>query len=103
VTLGALADESARVDDLSIRPRTDLHPATWHDAVGILPDRLCLPEIDEKALAGLNSPRRFRATLQAPWLMRETGNCFALSGVTLDVDQSINRLPSRTAACFTSQ
>lgn len=47
-TLGGLADESARVDDLSIRLRTDLRPTTWHNAVGILPGQLCLPEIDER-------------------------------------------------------
>jgi ATP-dependent Lhr-like helicase len=52
-TLGGLADESQRVDDLSIRLRTDLRPGTWRAAVGELKDRLCLPEIDEKALAGL--------------------------------------------------
>jgi len=52
-TLGELADGSQRVDDLSIRLRTDLRPATWRAAVGQLKDRLCLPEIDEKALAGL--------------------------------------------------
>jgi ATP-dependent helicase Lhr and Lhr-like helicase len=52
-TLGGLADETQRVDDLSIRLRTDLRVNTWHAAVGELKDRLCLPEIDEKALAGL--------------------------------------------------
>jgi ATP-dependent Lhr-like helicase len=35
------------------RSRTDLRPGTWRAAVGELKDRLCLPEIDEKALAGL--------------------------------------------------
>jgi ATP-dependent Lhr-like helicase len=52
-TLGALADESQRVDDLSIRLRADLGPPTWRQAVSELKDRLCLPEIDDKALAGL--------------------------------------------------
>jgi ATP-dependent helicase Lhr and Lhr-like helicase len=52
-TLGGLADESQRVDDLSIRLRADLRPSTWRHAASELKDRLCLPEIDEKALAGL--------------------------------------------------
>ena len=52
-TLGGLADESQRVDDLSIRLRADLRPQTWSAAVRELRDRLCLPEVDDKALSGL--------------------------------------------------
>ncbi len=52
-TLGALADESQRVDDLSIRLRPDLRPQTWSSAVKELRGQLCLPEIDDKALSGL--------------------------------------------------
>lgn len=52
-TLGGVADESQRVDDLSIRLRADLRPSTWRHAVSELKDQLCLPEVDEKALAGL--------------------------------------------------
>ena len=52
-TLGAVADEAQRVDDLSIRLRTDLRPSTWRVVVDAVQDRLCLPEVDEKALAGL--------------------------------------------------
>jgi ATP-dependent helicase Lhr and Lhr-like helicase len=52
-TLGGLADESARVDDLSIRLRPDLRPQTWSTAVRELHGYICLPEIDDKALAGL--------------------------------------------------
>ena len=52
-TLSGLADESQRVDDLSIRLRGDLRPQTWHEAVKDLKDRLCLPEVDDKALQGL--------------------------------------------------
>ena len=69
-TLGDLADEAQRVDDVSIRLRTDLRPAAWHAAVTELKDRLCLPEVDEKALAGLKfsdalPPHLARATLAA--------------------------------------
>jgi ATP-dependent Lhr-like helicase len=52
-TLGALADESQRVDDLSIRLRPDLRTQTWPAAVKELRNQLCLPEIDDKALSGL--------------------------------------------------
>ena len=52
-TLGTIADEAQRVDDLSIRLRPDLRPSTWRDVVDAVQDRLCLPEVDEKALAGL--------------------------------------------------
>ena len=53
VTLGNVADEAQRVDDLSIRLRADLRPTSWRDVVGAAQDRLCLPEVDEKALTGL--------------------------------------------------
>jgi ATP-dependent helicase Lhr and Lhr-like helicase len=52
-TLGGVADEAQRVDDLSIRPRADLRPTSWRGVVDAVRDRLCLPEVDEKALAGL--------------------------------------------------
>jgi ATP-dependent helicase Lhr and Lhr-like helicase len=52
-TLGTVADEAQRVDDLSIRLRPDLRPSTWRDVVDAVQGRLCLPEVDEKALAGL--------------------------------------------------
>ena len=52
-TLGGLADESQRVDDLSIRLRSDLRPQTWSEAVKELRDQICLPEVDDKALSGL--------------------------------------------------
>jgi ATP-dependent Lhr-like helicase len=51
-TLGGVADPSARVSDLFIRLRSDLCASTW-PAVRSLRDRLTLPEVDEKALAGL--------------------------------------------------
>ena len=52
-TLGGLADETQRVDDLSIRLRGDLRPSSWRKVAGELAQQLCLPEVDEKALAGL--------------------------------------------------
>jgi ATP-dependent Lhr-like helicase len=52
-TLGNVADEAQRVDDLSIRLRADLRPSSWRGVVEAVQDRLCLPEVDEKALTGL--------------------------------------------------
>jgi ATP-dependent Lhr-like helicase len=52
-TLGSVADEAQRVDDLSIRLRADLRPTSWRDVIDAVRDRLCLPEVDDKALTGL--------------------------------------------------
>ena len=52
-TLRGVADEAQRVDDLSIRLRADVRPSAWRDLVDAAQDRLGLPEVDEKALAGL--------------------------------------------------
>ena len=52
-TLGGLADEKQGVDDVTIRLRADLRPSIWRSLVDELEGRLVLPEVDEKALAGL--------------------------------------------------
>jgi ATP-dependent Lhr-like helicase len=52
-SLGNVADEAQRVDDLSIRLRADLRPTSWRDVVDTVQNQLCLPEVDEKALTGL--------------------------------------------------
>jgi ATP-dependent helicase Lhr and Lhr-like helicase len=69
-TLGGLADEAQRVDDLGIRLRADVRLVSWRELVARLEGRLCLPEIDERALVGLKFsealPRRLaEATLAA--------------------------------------
>jgi ATP-dependent helicase Lhr and Lhr-like helicase len=68
-TLGSLADESQRVGDMSIRLRADLRPGTWTQARKELRDHLVLPEVDDKALAGLKFsdalPRHLAATTLA--------------------------------------
>jgi hypothetical protein len=38
---------------LSIRLRSDLRPTSWRGVIDAVQDRLCLPEVDEKALTGL--------------------------------------------------
>jgi len=52
-TLGSLADESQRVGDICIRLRGDLRPSTWTQAFKEFRNHLVLPEVDDKALAGL--------------------------------------------------
>lgn len=56
-----LADPVQRVSPLFVRLRSDLRAAAWPSAVRSLVDRLTLPEVDEKAVAGL----KFSAAL--PW------------------------------------
>jgi hypothetical protein len=74
-TLGDVADEAQRVDDLSIRLRADLRPSSWRGVVDAVPDRLCLPEVDEKALTGL----KFSEAL--PWPLAVAARAGALTVV----------------------
>ncbi|MFI0467721.1 DEAD/DEAH box helicase [Saccharopolyspora sp. 5N102] len=52
-TLTGLTDENARFDDVSLRLRTDLSRELWRAGVVGTEQRLCLPEVDERALKGL--------------------------------------------------
>ncbi|GAB3181995.1 ATP-dependent Lhr-like helicase [Micromonospora palomenae] len=52
-TLSEVVDPVERFDDCSIRLREDLTPQAWRKLTADANDRLCLPEIDEKALGGL--------------------------------------------------
>jgi ATP-dependent Lhr-like helicase len=52
-TLSEVVDPVQRFDDSSIRLREDLTPAAWRDLVAEAAGRLCLPEVNPKALAGL--------------------------------------------------
>ncbi|TCJ33301.1 DEAD/DEAH box helicase [Parafrankia sp. BMG5.11] len=67
-SLGDLADPRQNPDEAFIRLRSDLTPAMWKTAVPDLEKRLCLPHVDEQALAGLKfnaalPPRLAEATL----------------------------------------
>ncbi len=69
-TLGEVVDPVERFDDSSIRLRENLIPQAWRSLTADGADRLCLPEIDEKALTGLKfntalPPRLAMATLAA--------------------------------------
>ena len=52
-TLSSLTDSVQRFDDASIRLRSDLTPEMWKAGSADAADRLCLPDVDERALAGL--------------------------------------------------
>jgi ATP-dependent helicase Lhr and Lhr-like helicase len=52
-TLSSLTDEVQRFDDASIRLRSDLSPDMWKAGTADVADRLCLPDVDERALEGL--------------------------------------------------
>jgi ATP-dependent Lhr-like helicase len=52
-TLSGLADERQRFDDSGIRLRSDLTYEMWKSGIADALQRLCLPEVDERALEGL--------------------------------------------------
>jgi ATP-dependent Lhr-like helicase len=58
-TLAGITDETQRFDECSIRLRNDLTPQLWNAATGDATERICLPNIDERALKGL----KFNAAL----------------------------------------
>jgi ATP-dependent Lhr-like helicase len=52
-TLGEVVDPVQRFDDLQVRLREDLTPQAWRDLVADAAQRLCLPDVSERALEGL--------------------------------------------------
>ncbi|MFF0308147.1 DEAD/DEAH box helicase [Streptosporangium sp. NPDC004379] len=52
-TLEGIAVPGQRVGDESVRLRSDLTPEMWRVGTADAADRLCLPDVDEKALHGL--------------------------------------------------
>jgi ATP-dependent Lhr-like helicase len=52
-TLSHLTDSIQRLDDASIRMRTDLSLEMWKAGIADAAERLCLPDVDQRALAGL--------------------------------------------------
>jgi ATP-dependent Lhr-like helicase len=80
-TLSGLADEKQRFDDQWVRLRADLTPGIWRAGVADIEDRLCLPDIDDRALRGLKFnealPQRLAtATLAAR--LADTGHAAAV-------------------------
>ena len=68
-TLSELTDSNQRFDDAAIRMRADLTHEMWKAAIGDAAQRLCLPEVDDRALAGLKFnealPKRLAAATLA--------------------------------------
>ncbi|MGW0436766.1 DEAD/DEAH box helicase [Micromonospora sp. NPDC003197] len=58
-TLGNLSDPTQPYDDAFLRLRADLDRDTWRAGIADAVDRICLPDVSEKALAGL----KFNAAL----------------------------------------
>jgi ATP-dependent helicase Lhr and Lhr-like helicase len=52
-TLSELTDSVQRFDDASIRMRSDLTGEMWKVGTADAAERLCLPDVDQRALAGL--------------------------------------------------
>jgi len=52
-TLSDLADTAQRFDDTSVRLRGDLTREMWRTSTADAADRLCLPDVDERAVVGL--------------------------------------------------
>ncbi|MGV9326752.1 DEAD/DEAH box helicase [Streptosporangium sandarakinum] len=52
-TLEGIAVSGQRVDDESVRLRSDLTPEMWRVGTADAAERLCLPDVDERALHGL--------------------------------------------------
>lgn len=50
-TLSGLVDEKQSFDDPSVRLRTDLTRDMWRSGIADVGERLCLPNVDERALA----------------------------------------------------
>src|SRR5487761_861490 len=67
-TLSDLTDGFQRFTDSDIRMRTDLTPAIWKAATADAADRLCLPDVDERALAGLKFSEALPTRLAAATL-----------------------------------
>ncbi|MFI7553052.1 DEAD/DEAH box helicase [Micromonospora sediminimaris] len=78
-TLGGLADPNQRYDDSAIRLRPDLERGMWRTGTADAWNRVCLPEVTQKALAGL----KFSATLP-PHLAAAT-----LAARLADVDSAV--------------
>jgi ATP-dependent helicase Lhr and Lhr-like helicase len=68
-TLSELTDSTQRFDDAVIRMRTDLTRDMWKAATADAAQRLCLPDVDDRALAGLKFnealPKRLAAATMA--------------------------------------
>ncbi len=69
-TLSHLTDTVQRFDDGSIRMRSDLSLEMWRVGTADAAERLCLPEVDQRALEGLKFNEALRERLALATLAR---------------------------------
>jgi ATP-dependent helicase Lhr and Lhr-like helicase len=70
-TLSDLTDSTQRFDDTGLRLRTDLTLDRWKAATRDAPERLCLPDVDDRALAGLKFNEALPERLATTAVLRE--------------------------------
>jgi ATP-dependent Lhr-like helicase len=73
-TLSDVVDPIQRFDDQSVRMREDLTRQMWHDGVADAGTRLCLPDVNEKALVGLKFSDALPKRLAIATLAARTAN-----------------------------
>jgi ATP-dependent Lhr-like helicase len=73
-TLGEVIDPMQRFDDEHLRLRDDLRPAAWRALIADAEERLCLPDIDKKALEGLKFSAALPERLAAATLAARLAN-----------------------------
>jgi ATP-dependent Lhr-like helicase len=86
-SIGDLGDQSQRVDGLFVRLREDLTRDEWRAGIAACEGRLCLPNVDDRAVAGL----KFSAAL--PRRLAEA--TLAMRVADLDGAANVLREPSR--------
>jgi ATP-dependent helicase Lhr and Lhr-like helicase len=67
-TLSDLFDSAQRFDDAGIRIRADVTREMWQVAAADAGERICLPDVDERALAGLKFSEALPGRLAAATL-----------------------------------
>ena len=82
-TLADIADSAQRVEEFFVRLHSDATPQVWKTAIAGIAERLCLPAVNDKALAGLKFsaalPRRLAAATLAARLADLGGARIALT------------------------
>jgi ATP-dependent Lhr-like helicase len=86
-TLSDLVDPMQRYDDAYIRLRDDLTPDMWRSGIADATERICLPDINDKALAGL----KFNSALPKPLAIATLAARLA----DIDTAAAVLREPSR--------
>jgi ATP-dependent Lhr-like helicase len=80
-TLSHLTDSVQSLDDASIRMRADLTHEMWKAGTADAIERLCLPEVDERALAGLKFSEALPGRLAEATLAARMSDLDSATGV----------------------